>query len=83
MGSHRKLERSFVNSPFHDVKHISKLRELTAPHIDSFNLFIDSGLQIAAKAIPHAEEVLYSPELSKGKEASRTEGRSRVIWGWK
>ncbi len=82
MGNHRKLERSFVNGPFHDIKHISKLRELTAPHIDSFNVFIDGGLQIAAKAIPHAEEVLYPPESSKEKEESRAEGRCGIVWGW-
>ncbi len=64
-----------MNGPFHDIRHISKLRELTAPHIDSFDFFIDSGLQIAAKSIPHAEEVLYPPELSKEKEESRTEGK--------
>ncbi len=66
-----------MNGPFHDIKHISKLRELTAPHIDSFNFFIDSGLQIAAKSIPYAEEVLYPPEISKEKEESSTEG----MWG--
>ncbi len=74
MRSHRKLERSFVNGPFHDMKHISKLHELTAPHVDSFDFFIDSGLKLAAEAVPHAEVVLNPPELSRKNEESMSEG---------
>jgi DNA-directed RNA polymerase beta subunit len=39
-------------------RNLSKLRELTQPHIESFDYFLDSALHIAVKDIPAVEVTL-------------------------
>jgi hypothetical protein len=75
---------SFRSGHLPHLEDVQRLRELSAPHVESFNYFLDSGLRQAIQDIEPMELVLVDPTVATSKLVSTNTAASaaRVV-DWK
>jgi len=73
---------SFRSGPFPAEEDVNRLRQLTAPHVDSFNYFLEVGLSQGIKDIEPAEFDIVDPKVVRENPRSIDLGETSSVKFW-